>query len=115
MENGISYAVRILRVLNNTVRANQYSSNLPKDQPRYITAIPNKIYICYLDNILVYSEDKEQYVTYIKQVLEVLIEKEFRLKLSKYNFYTKEIVFLGYVIILRKISLDPKKIRVITT
>jgi hypothetical protein len=52
---------------------------------------------------------------YIKQVLEVLAKKGFRLKLSKYNFYTKEIMFLGYIIILGKISLDPKKIRVITT
>jgi hypothetical protein len=52
---------------------------------------------------------------YIKQVLEVFVEKRFRLKLSKYNFYTKEIVFLGYVIILGKISLDPEKVRAIIT
>jgi hypothetical protein len=52
---------------------------------------------------------------YIKQVLEVFAKKRFCLKLSKYNFYTKEIIFLGYIITLRKISLDPKKIRVITT
>jgi hypothetical protein len=51
---------------------------------------------------------------YIKQVLEVFTEKGFRLKLSKYNFYIKEIIFLGYVITLRKINLDPEKIRVIT-
>jgi hypothetical protein len=75
----------------------------------------DKIYIYYLDNILVYSEDKEQYVIYIKQVLEVLAKKGFCLKLSKYNFYIKEIMFLGYIIILRKISLDSKKIRVIIT
>jgi hypothetical protein len=75
----------------------------------------DKIYICYLDNILVYSEDKKQYNTYIKQVLKVLAEKGFRLKLSKYNFYIKEIMFLGYIIILGKISLDPEKIRAITT
>jgi hypothetical protein len=75
----------------------------------------DKTYIYYLDNILVYSEDKEQYVTYIKQVLEVLAEKKFRLKLSKYNFYTKEIIFLGYIITLRKISLDPQKIQAIIT
>jgi hypothetical protein len=50
----------------------------------------------------------------MKQVLEVFAKKRFRLKLSKYNFYTKEIVFLGYIIILRKISLDPKKVQVIT-
>jgi hypothetical protein len=75
----------------------------------------DKTCICYLDNILVYLEDKEQYNIYIKQVLEVLAKKGFRLKLSKCNFYTKEIVFLGYVIILGKISLDPKKVRAITT
>jgi hypothetical protein len=50
---------------------------------------------------------------YIKQVLEIFAKKRFCLKLSKYNFYTKEIIFLGYIIILKKISLDPKKIRVI--
>jgi hypothetical protein len=50
---------------------------------------------------------------YIKQVLEVFAKKGFCLKLSKYNFYMKEIIFLGYIIILKKISLDPKKIRVI--
>jgi hypothetical protein len=73
----------------------------------------DKIYICYLDDILVYSENKKQYSIYIKQVLEVLAKKRFRLKLSKYNFYIKEIVFLGYVITLGKISLDPEKVRVI--
>jgi hypothetical protein len=52
---------------------------------------------------------------YIKQVLEALAEKRFCLKLSKYNFYTKEIMFLGYIIILRKIGLDPEKIQAITT
>jgi hypothetical protein len=46
----------------------------------------------------------------MKQVLETLAKKGFRLKLSKYNFHTKEIMFLGYVIILRKINLNPKKV-----
>jgi hypothetical protein len=75
----------------------------------------DKTCICYLDDILVYSEDKEQYSMYVKQVLEVLAKKRFRLKLSKYNFYTKKIVFLGYIIIPRKINLDPKKVQAITT
>jgi hypothetical protein len=75
----------------------------------------NKIYICYLNDILIYSEDKKQHVMYIKQVLEILAKKKFCLKLSKYNFYTKEIVFLGYIIILRKINLDLEKIQVIIT
>jgi hypothetical protein len=73
----------------------------------------NKIYIYYLNNILVYSKDKKQYIMYIKQVLETLAEKRFRLKLSKYNFYIKEIMFLGYIITLKKINLDLKKVRAI--
>jgi hypothetical protein len=52
---------------------------------------------------------------YVKQVLEVLAKKGFCLKLFKYNFYTKEIMFLGYIITLGKISLDLKKIQVIIT
>jgi hypothetical protein len=51
---------------------------------------------------------------YIKQILEILTEKRFCLKLSKYNFYIKKIIFLDYIIILKKINLDPKKIQVIT-
>jgi hypothetical protein len=73
----------------------------------------DKTYIYYLNDILVYSEDKKQHVIYVKQVLEVLAKKGFRLKLSKYNFYMKEIVFLGYIIILGKIGLDPEKVRAI--
>jgi hypothetical protein len=52
---------------------------------------------------------------YMKQVLEVLIRKKFRLKLSKYNFYIREIMFLDYIITLRKISLDPEKVQAIIT
>jgi hypothetical protein len=51
----------------------------------------------------------------MKQVLEAFAKKKFRLKLSKYNFYIKEIVFLGYIITPRKISLDLKKIQAIIT
>jgi hypothetical protein len=51
----------------------------------------------------------------MKQVLKMLAEKRFCLKLFKCNFYTKEIVFLGYVITLGKINLDPEKIRAIIT
>jgi hypothetical protein len=50
---------------------------------------------------------------YIKQILEVFAKKKFCLKLSKYNFHTKEIVFLDYIIILEKIGLNPENIRAI--
>jgi hypothetical protein len=52
---------------------------------------------------------------YIKQILEILAKKIFRLKLFKYNFYVKEIMFLSYIIMLGKIGLDPENVQVITT
>jgi hypothetical protein len=52
---------------------------------------------------------------YMKQVLEIFAKKGFRLKLSKCNFYIKKIIFLGYIIMLGKIGLDPEKIQAITT
>jgi hypothetical protein len=61
------------------------------------------------------TEDKEQHNIYMEQVLEILAKKGFCLKLSKYNFYIRKIMFLGYVIILGKISLDPEKIKAIIT
>jgi hypothetical protein len=50
---------------------------------------------------------------YVEQVLEVLAKKDFCLKLSKCNFYIKKIIFLDYVIMPGKISLDPEKVQVI--
>jgi hypothetical protein len=54
-------------------------------------------------------------VGHVKEVLETFVKKDFCLKLSKYNFYSKMIIFLGYIIILGKISLEPEKVRAITT
>jgi hypothetical protein len=52
---------------------------------------------------------------YIEQVLEIFAEKDFCFKLFKYNFYIRKIIFLGYIIILGKIGLDPEKIQAIIT
>jgi hypothetical protein len=42
MENGILYAVRILRIPSNTVRANQRPNNLPGNQPRHVMTLPEQ-------------------------------------------------------------------------
>jgi hypothetical protein len=42
IKNGILYIVRILRILSNTIWANQYSSNLLGGQLQYVTTIPRQ-------------------------------------------------------------------------
>ena len=53
----------------------------------------------YLDNILVYSKGSlEEYIVYIKKVLKKLKEYRLYLQPRKYEFYIKEIGFLGFII-----------------
>ena len=58
----------------------------------------DKFVICYLDNILIYLENKKEHKTYIKLVLDALLKVDSRLKLSKCKFRVKKTIFLGYII-----------------
>ena len=58
-------------------------------------------------------QNKKEYISYILAVLEVLDSAELRLKLEKYKFYIKEIVFLGYIILEYRIAIDSKKIKLV--
>ena len=69
--------------------------------------------IVYLDNILIYSQNKKEYIGYILAVLEALDSAELRLKPEKYKFYIKETVFLGYIISEHRIAIDSKKIELV--
>jgi hypothetical protein len=54
--------------------------------------------IVYLDNILIYSINKEEYIQYIKEVLRRLQDYNLELKPKKYKFYKEEVEFLGYIV-----------------
>ncbi|EMD60671.1 hypothetical protein COCSADRAFT_99372, partial [Bipolaris sorokiniana ND90Pr] len=54
--------------------------------------------IAYLNDILIYLENKEDYILYIKIVLKKLDKYSLRLKLKKYKFYKNKVNFLGYII-----------------
>ena len=69
--------------------------------------------IAYLDDIIIYSNSKEEHFQYIKQVLQRLIDKKMPVAIKKYKFYTTKTKFYKFIIKLRKLSIDPKKIEVI--
>jgi cell fate regulator YaaT (PSP1 superfamily) len=52
--------------------------------------------IVYLDDILVYSLNKESYKAHVRIVLAQLKKYNLQLKLEKCEFYTKEIKFLRF-------------------
>ena len=69
--------------------------------------------IAYLNDIIIYSNSKEEHFQYIKQVLQRLVDKKILVAIKKYKFYTIKTKFCGCIIKLKKLSMDLKKIKAI--
>ena len=69
--------------------------------------------MAYLDNIIIYFNSKEKYFQYIKWVLQRLADKKILVAIKKYKFYIIKTEFYKFIIKLKKLSIDPKKIKAI--
>ena len=67
----------------------------------------------YLNDIIIYSNSKKEYKEYVKWVLSRLYKKNMPVTIKKYKFYTKKTDFVGFIIKLKQISIDLKKIKAI--
>ena len=67
----------------------------------------------FIDNILVYSEDRESHDTHLRVVLETLRKKQLYAKLNKCEFWWTEVSFLGHIVSKEGIRVDLKKIEVV--
>jgi len=65
----------------------------------------------YLDNILIFLEEEEEYKVYIYTILEKLVKNQMYLNIRKCEFYIKEIYFLGFVIKPGKIKIKLEKVQ----
>ena len=69
--------------------------------------------MAYLNNIIIYLNSKQEYKEYIKQVLRKLYKKDMPIIIKKCEFHTRKTNFIGFIIKLRQISMDLKKIKAI--
>ena len=69
--------------------------------------------MAYLDNIIIYLNSKKEYKEYIEQVLERLYLKKIPVVIKKCKFYTKKTSYIGFIIKLKQINMDLKKIKTI--
>ena len=67
----------------------------------------------YLNNIIIYLNSKEKHKEYIKQVLNKLYKENMLVIIKKCKFYTKKTDFVEFIIKLKQISIDLKKIKAI--
>jgi hypothetical protein len=86
--------------------------------PAFFMNLMNKIFIPYLDkfvivfidDILIYSKDKEEHAKHLRIALQVLREHQLYAKFSKCVFWLDQVEFLGHVIIKEGIVVNPSKV-----
>jgi len=69
--------------------------------------------MAYLDNIIIYLDSKEEHKKHVEWVLQRLYNEEILIAIKKYKFHTMKTDFVGFIIKLRYISIDLKKIEAI--
>jgi hypothetical protein len=87
--------------------------------PAYFIYLMNKVFMEYLDkfvvvfidDILIFSKNEEEHDEHLRSVLQKLRENQLYAKLSKYEFWLKEVSFLGHIIFEGGISVDPSKVK----
>jgi hypothetical protein len=71
----------------------------------------DKFVVVFIDDILVYSKNEEEHAGHLHVVLQHLREHCLYAKLSKCDFWLKEIKFLGHTISQAGITIDPDKVQ----
>jgi hypothetical protein len=85
--------------------------------PAYFMYLMNSVFmpeldnfvVVFIDDILVYSKNETEHAEHLHIVLQRLRDHRLYAKLSKCDFWLKEIKFLGHTISQDGVSVDPEK------
>ena len=75
----------------------------------------DKFVIVFIDDILVYSSSPKEHAEHLRTVLQILREHQLYAKFSKCQFWLDKVAFLGHVISVEGISVDPQNFEAIVT
>jgi hypothetical protein len=67
----------------------------------------------YLDNILIFSNSKEEHTEHVRKVLDRLRKAKLYIKLSKCEWNTDRTEYLGYVVTPEGVSINLERVKII--
>jgi len=85
-------------------------TNAPATFQAYINkallGLLDTIYIVYLNNIIVYSNNYKAHMYHVRMVLERLREYKLYINLKKCSFYITSINFLGFIVSVNRVLIE---------
>ena len=73
----------------------------------------DKFIIVYLNNIIIYFKIEKEHYKYIKWVLQRLVKERMPVVIKKCEFHTTKTKFCRFIIELKKLSINLKKIKAV--
>ena len=73
----------------------------------------DNFYTTYLDNILIFSNNKLEHEHYMRKVLKRLYNTSLQINLKKCEFYVTRTKYLGFIISTNSIKVNPNKISIV--
>ena len=69
--------------------------------------------VVFFDKILIYSQSEEEHQDHLRIVLQALRDHQLYAKFSKCEFWLIEVKFLGHVVSVSGVSVDPENVEVV--
>jgi hypothetical protein len=71
----------------------------------------DKFIVVFIDDILIYSKSEEEHAHHLQVIPQRLREHQLYAKFNKCAFWLKEVPFLGHIISVEGIVVDPSKVQ----